>query len=323
MVNAKTFGLGILFIVLAGLVFVSANSYSRVDFFVEGDFLEYMDNYFNSLEDKYDFSDGFFDDFYFEFDEWDCDSCGGFLDEEDFSDFMDGFYDELNVSFDFDEGDFDFDEDYFCDSDCACDDDDFDDDVMIVCYEDLDCGVPVCVGGLNYCSDGDVYQDFNVPVCENAGTENSYCSSNVVPWLIEDCNFGCFSGGCLPWVDNDLDDDGYDSDVDCNDNDASVHPGAVEVCGNGVDEDCSGADLICVVDDDMVTRKSKSKKEGFQSVNYFVGEDSIISASVSVNASGIVLGGVEDDEGFDWRLVWVLGLIFLILLVAVLIVLRL
>lgn len=32
---------------------------------------------------------------------------------------------------------------------------------------------------------------------------------------------------------------------DCDDNQAAVHPGGIEVCGNGIDEDCSGADTPC------------------------------------------------------------------------------
>jgi hypothetical protein len=42
----------------------------------------------------------------------------------------------------------------------------------------------------------------------------------------------------------DTDGDGFASTVDCNDANAAIHPGAAEIFGNGVDEDCNGRDDV-------------------------------------------------------------------------------
>ena len=77
-------------------------------------------------------------------------------------------------------------------------------------------------------------------VCDsasNATVDGAFASyySQVAPFL------GGGGSGC----DVDLDEDGYFAAScggdDCNDNDAAINPGALEVCGDNIDNNCDGA----------------------------------------------------------------------------------
>ncbi|MCG6947826.1 MAG: hypothetical protein LJE93_02775 [Acidobacteria bacterium] len=98
-------------------------------------------------------------------------------------------------------------------------------------------------------ADGDGYNDASC-----GGTDCNDSDPSIHPGAEEICGDGIdqdCSGADLecPPPCGDADGDGYNDAScggnDCNDSDPSIHPGAEDICGDGIDQDCSGADLDC------------------------------------------------------------------------------
>ena len=102
------------------------------------------------------------------------------------------------------------------------------------------------------------------------------------------------------WQDND--NDGY-GPTDCNDNNAAINPGATEVAGNDVDENCSGT-FACYVDADDDSYRTNTVVEAppfvsCGSMGYGVSTDGIdcndAAASVNPGATEVVGSGVDEN----------------------------
>jgi len=95
------------------------------------------------------------------------------------------------------------------------------------------------------CPDG----TYEIWTCNEAMTERRRCIDGVDS--TEECPYGCIvmatgvNDECE--MPPDADGDGSRADVDCDDGMASLHPGAMDTCGDGIDQDCSGADATCMV----------------------------------------------------------------------------
>lgn len=161
------------------------------------------------------------------------------------------------------------------DAECPCDDDDGDG------FSAEDCGGDDCndgdetiyPGADEVCGDG-IDQDCNgadeeceCPDADGDGFTDRACGGedcddsnpDFNPDAEDPCGDGidqnCDGADDCECVDEDGDGWGTSERCaqsgDCDDTDDTVHPGATDICGDGIDQDCDGADDCCMCSDDI------------------------------------------------------------------------
>lgn len=120
-----------------------------------------------------------------------------------------------------------------------------------------------------------------------------------------------YVGNSLGWIYKynvlrDDDSDAYWTDVDCDDDAATIHPGATEICGDGVDQDCSGVDLGCdSVDNDGDGYAEIGGDCDDTDTTIFVGATDICDDGIDQNCDGadVECAAMDDpippDDGSD------------------------
>ena len=98
----------------------------------------------------------------------------------------------------------------------------------------------------------------------------------------------------------DDDGDGFNSSVDCDDNDPDVYPGATEICGDGIDQDCDNKDPLCDEDSGMNDFPSPSVDGDGDGFSISDGDCNDDDPSIYPGATEICGDGIDQDcDNYD------------------------
>lgn len=172
-----------------------------------------------------------------------------------------------------------------CDDDCS--------------FNSMNCLDSVCGNGVRDELEPCEGADLGGATCEGLGFEGP----GGVLACDDDCQLD--ATGC---VSVDVDGDGYGSEVDCDDDDETIHPGAEELVGDGVDQDCDGLDgcrdLDCDGEFDVVLSVSQTEWMGTYEVDSYVYHGPELleadrTALPTMGASGHAIADLDGDGYLD------------------------
>jgi Leucine-rich repeat (LRR) protein len=172
-----------------------------------------------------------------------------------------------------------------------------------------DAGVPITVTPGDLEGNGDGTTNFTRTY--NSGTNvtltapSSYNEKDFVKWVIDGQDNTNRSIQVLMennrtvevfYSDYNSDDDGdgyTEAQGDCRDDDETIHPGAEEIRGDGIDQDCNGEDLSCLEPDYLNQIEQKILSSGGGSEYYF-------GRPISMSGDYAIVGAFGDtDNGWN------------------------
>ncbi|MBU0952948.1 MAG: fibronectin type III domain-containing protein [Nanoarchaeota archaeon] len=125
--------------------------------------------------------------------------------------------------------------------------------------------------------------------CDAVGPTTEICGDGID----QDCNGEDLA---CPATCEDNDQDGYDeadpftcpAGNDCNDNNNAINPGATDVCGNGIDENCDGTDAVCPppTDNNTDTDDDTDNNNGGPSGGCQTGQTRVCGSSIGACQEG-------------------------------------